>query len=149
MRVCRCAQVKHISQVKSTYVCVTGIHDIHAMFLQVSAGDNAAMPQSKQAARIGDGCSPFQEKLRTRGAFSSLGAVMAVLPQGLLSETNKGRSRAPQVLLRGELERTIIAAPLCMWPVSLCTLNSVQPACHVKGLFSSPVFVSMPCNKGS
>lgn len=30
------------------------------------------------------------------------------------------------MLLRDEPEWTAIAAPLCIWPVSLCTLNSLH-----------------------
>ena len=75
--------------------------------------------------------------------LSIVTVTFVLLLQGLLLLTGKGRSRAPQVLLVDQLERL----PLHM-PVSLCTLNCVQPAYHVKGLFSSHVLVPMPCIKG-
>ena len=135
---CVSLQFKQISPVKPAYacrenlrllVCVTGIHDIHITFFQVSAGDNATMPQQKQAAGKGDGCSPLEGKPR------------AVLLHGLLSKMGRGGSMAPQVLLSNEREWIAIAAPLCMWPVSLCMLNSVQPACLFKGFVQQ----SCPC----
>ena len=83
------------------------------------------------------------------GAFSSLMTVIAVLLQGLLVWTGKSRSRVPQVLLGDELERTATAAPPCMWPVSLCTQNSEQPVCRVKGFVKSPAPVFTLCTTGS
>lgn len=113
------------------------------------AEDNAAMPWHRRAPSKGDDFPPFERKLRARGAFSMLVAVMAVLFEGLLSVTGKGRSRTPQVFLRSEAEWTATAAPLCMWLFSLFTRASVQPACHVKGFVNSLAPVSMLCRTGS
>ena len=51
---------------------------------------------------------------------------MTVIAARLAVVDGQGQKQAPLVLLRDELERTAIAAPLCMWPVSLCTQNSEQ-----------------------
>ncbi|KAL0038751.1 hypothetical protein WJX79_006395 [Trebouxia sp. C0005] len=64
---------------------------------QVYCGDNATVSWRKQAARTGDGSSPAEGKPRARRAFSSLVAVMAVLLQGLLPETGKGREQTRQL----------------------------------------------------
>ena len=104
------------------------------------------MSLHKQAARKGDDCSLEEGRLKAREAPSSLHAMMAVLLQGLLSETSRGSSRTPQV---GALERTAIAAPLCMWPASLSTGSSEEPAEQFKRLLGSPAPVSMLCKTGS
>ncbi|DBA70926.1 hypothetical protein WJX79_006395 [Trebouxia sp. C0005] len=66
-------------------------------WLKVYCGDNATVSWRKQAARTGDGSSPAEGKPRARRAFSSLVAVMAVLLQGLLPETGKGREQTRQL----------------------------------------------------